>query len=214
MSTTQKENVDLKRRVELLETIVEQMAKNIIHLKTEIQKSNNIEINTKSELGDTSKQKDTTTDKEILNKNCDIEITQERDKSITDELSVLKSKDRLENPECIYHYKECTYQCKKEVTLKKHINTKHTKQKCKVCDQDFETSIEMLKHVAEKHESNYDERNKERKEIKEGNDTNNTEKDECPIEKGKLKCSNFQKIVSNEDSFNVHKEDSQNSFVQ
>ena len=107
MSTTQKENVDIKRRVELLEIIVEQMAKNIIHLKTEIQKSNNIEINTKSELGDTSKQNDTTTDKEILNKNCDIEITQERDKSITDELSVLKSKDRLENRECIYNCKEC-----------------------------------------------------------------------------------------------------------
>ena len=68
----------------------------------------------------------------------------------------------------------------------------------------------MLKHVAEKHESNNHERIKEREEIKEGNETNNTEKDKCPIEKGKFKCSNCQKIVSNEDSFNVHKEDSQN----
>ena len=110
----------------------------------------------------------------------------------------------------MYHCKESIYQCKKEVTLKKHINTKHTKKKCKVCDQDFETSIEMSKHVSEKHESNNDERNKERKAIKEDKETNNTEKDGCPIEKGKFKCSNCKKIVSNEDSFNVHKEDSQN----
>ena len=147
-------------------------------------------------MGDKSKQRDTTTDKEILNKTSDTEITQERDKSITDEPSVLKTKDRLETPEVMYHCKECIYQCKKEVTLNKHINIKHTKQKCKVCNQDFETSMEMLKHVAEKHESNNVERNKERKEIKEGNETNNTEKDDCLIEKGKFKCSNCQKIVT------------------
>ena len=38
MSTAQKEKVDLKRRVELRETIVEEMAQIIIHLKTEMKK--------------------------------------------------------------------------------------------------------------------------------------------------------------------------------
>ena len=56
------------------------------------------------------------------------------------------------------------YQCKKEVTLNKHINTKPTKQKCKVCDEEFETSIEMFKHVAENHNCGKDESIKEKEE--------------------------------------------------
>ena len=71
----------------------------------------------------------------------------------------------------MYCCKECAYQCKKEVTLKKQINSKHTKLKCKVSDPDFETLIEMLKHVAEKHESNNDERNKQKEEIKQGKES-------------------------------------------
>ena len=48
----------------------------------------------------------------------------------------------------MFHCKDCGYQCNKEVTLNKHVNTKHTKQKCKECDEECETSIEMLEYVA------------------------------------------------------------------
>ena len=66
----------------------------------------------------------------------------------------------------------------------------------------------MLKHVAEKHDNSNDERIKE-SEVKGSKESKDTEKDNCPIEKGKFTCSNCKKIVPNEDSLYIHKEDSQ-----
>ena len=34
----------------------------------------------------------------------------------------------------------------------KHINTKHTEQKCKICNKDFKTSIDLISHVAKEHD--------------------------------------------------------------
>ena len=45
----------------------------------------------------------------------------------------------------------CEYGCEKSNTLKKHINTKHTKQKCSICSVEFKTSIELLSHIAREH---------------------------------------------------------------
>ena len=49
----------------------------------------------------------------------------------------------------MYRIKGCGYQCKKVVTLSKHINTKHTKKKRMVFDEECETLIDMLKQVSE-----------------------------------------------------------------
>ena len=106
-----------------------------------------------------------------------------------------------ETPEIILQCKECAYTCKKEVTMKKHVNTKHKKQKCKVCDLEFKTSIAVLKHVAEKHKGSIDEsiQDREKKE--------DAKPEELLIEDGKFKCSHCKKIVPNEDTFNIHKDE-------
>ena len=35
----------------------------------------------------------------------------------------------------------------KTTTLKKHMNTKYNKQKCKICNKEFITSMELIYHV-------------------------------------------------------------------
>ena len=99
---------------------------------------------------------------------------------------------------------------KKEVTFKKHINTKHSKQKCKVCYLDFNTTIELLKHVAADHESSIDEtiNNSEKKKENKPNEAKECE-GEIEIEDGKFKCALCKKIVPNEDTFNIHMESKQ-----
>ena len=48
---------------------------------------------------------------------------------------------------------KCEYKCKKESTLKKHINTKHIDQECKVCMMKLGSSMELLQHIAIEHSS-------------------------------------------------------------
>lgn len=55
--------------------------------------------------------------------------------------------------------KMCDYSCEKDSTLKKHMNSKHTKQKCKQCDKEFRTSMELLNHVAKEHQEEEEEGN-------------------------------------------------------
>ena len=45
----------------------------------------------------------------------------------------------------------CDYRCEKVATLKKHINSTHTKHKCKICGEEFDTSMALLSHVAIEH---------------------------------------------------------------
>ena len=45
----------------------------------------------------------------------------------------------------------CDYRCEKLPMLKKHINSKHMEQKCKVCGKMFETSMKLVSHVAIEH---------------------------------------------------------------
>ena len=35
--------------------------------------------------------------------------------------------------------------------MKKHVLSKHTEQKCTVCSKEFETSLEVLSHIAKEH---------------------------------------------------------------
>ena len=39
----------------------------------------------------------------------------------------------------------------KKQTIKKHYNSKHEEQACKVCHVRFKTSMEVLQHVAKDH---------------------------------------------------------------
>ena len=49
---------------------------------------------------------------------------------------------------------ECEYICKKVITMKKHINTKHAEYQCKSGKLKFKTAIEAFKHTAQDHSSN------------------------------------------------------------
>ena len=46
----------------------------------------------------------------------------------------------------------CNYSCVKLSTLKKHINSNHTEQQCKVCSKEFKTLMELFFHVAKEHQ--------------------------------------------------------------
>ena len=45
----------------------------------------------------------------------------------------------------------CGYSCVESSNMKKHINNKHVKQKCNVCQKEFGTSLEVLQYVASEH---------------------------------------------------------------
>ena len=80
---------------------------------------------------------------------------------------------------------KCAYKSKKEVTLNRQMNNKHQDQKCKVCDLSFNTSMELLKHVAQQHENIVDKK-ETTSEI-----TTVKELDEVieVVEDGKFKCA-------------------------
>ena len=45
----------------------------------------------------------------------------------------------------------CDYKAQKLNTLRKHLNSKHTEQKCKFCGKEFKASMQLVSHVANKH---------------------------------------------------------------
>ena len=137
------------------------MAKNIIYLETKLQESQINRVNIEAEQEELSsniikqnnkiieESKDLEAHNAIIEKEVLVENFQNSSDGVqSDGQHSEENKD--ETPEIIFQCKECAYTCKKEVTMKKHVNTKHTKQKCKVCDLEFETSIAVLKHVEEK----------------------------------------------------------------
>ena len=62
--------------------------------------------------------------------------------------------------------KKITTNAKKEVTLKKHINTSHEDQQCKLCFNKLVSTIKLLQHMAKEHS------------IKEATNVNNTKDNE------------------------------------
>ena len=45
----------------------------------------------------------------------------------------------------------CDCKAQKLVSLRKHINSKHTEKKCKVCGMKFKTSMQLVSPVANEH---------------------------------------------------------------
>jgi len=52
----------------------------------------------------------------------------------------------------------CDYSCEKLTTLKKHNNSKHTEQKCKICSKEFRTAMDLIIHVSKEHQEQEGER--------------------------------------------------------
>ena len=222
-SPRQKDNLTVK--VELLTSIVEQMAQKIIHLEKEVdelKKTSKNQVDAIVELDDVSSNKNMQNEIIIEETNY-IEVM--KDSSETKEVPtksnaeegrsdceplIQKDTEEQEVSDDMFHCEQCVYQCKKEVTFKKHINTKHSKQKCKVCYLDINTTIELLKNVAADHKSSIDEtiNNSEKKKENKPNEAKECE-GEIEIEDGKFKCALCKKIVPNEDTFNIHMESKQ-----
>ena len=55
--------------------------------------------------------------------------------------------------------------CKKITTVNKHVNTRHTDQKWKMCIKVCSTSIELIHHVAKEHHEEEEVFNDENEEV-------------------------------------------------
>ena len=51
----------------------------------------------------------------------------------------------------LFNCKQCRYKCKQEITLNKHMITKHSEHQCKEWDDKFLTFMELLKHASNQH---------------------------------------------------------------
>ena len=67
-------------------------------------------------------------------------------KMVSDKIE-LKEEKTFKGVKC----EHCDYRCEKLATLKKHISSKHTKQKFKTCGKEFGTSMSLISHVAIEH---------------------------------------------------------------
>ena len=97
---------------------------------------------------------------------------------------------------------KCDYKCKKEITLKKHIHTKHEDQQCKQCSEIFKSSTELVMYTAKDHSSNINDdvaepRNQAKwktLEVKESNKSEESlDNDKCSECKDKLTEKNTSK---------------------
>ena len=147
-----KQKDDLTVKVELLTSVVEQMAKKIILLETEVgelKKTPRNPVNLIVELEDVSSNKniqkentiEETNDIDGLKESSEIkEVPNDQTTSNPEEVkshgeaASERNTEKQKQSDNMFHCKECVYQCKREVSLTKHINTKHSKQKCKVCN--------------------------------------------------------------------------------
>ena len=92
----------------------------------------------------------------------------------------------------------CGAKFKKEITMKKHFNTKHNKQNWKVCHMTFKDSMEVLKHVAKEHSKNVIETIsvKEKEQIINQNEEDISEKEVKIKHSKQFKCYKCKEIVS------------------
>ena len=58
---------------------------------------------------------------------------------------------KTEGDEEFFKCTKCGYKSKKEVTLKKHMLSKHEDHTCKECKKKFKSFMVLLKHVTEDH---------------------------------------------------------------
>ena len=131
--------------------------------------------------------------------------------------SIIKSSEEtiLEITEAIIKTAKAVSKCemcgntfKKEITLKKHVNTKHIKQLCKVCKKGFKSLIEVLQPAAKEHSSNIKQNipvnDKETTlEVEEGDQTKHIDID-------KFKCMRCNEIVYKQDALKEYNGNRQN----
>ena len=95
----------------------------------------------------------------------------------------------------------------KKSALKKHINRKHSEQKCNICEKVFPSIIDALKHTASHHNKEIKDDNKE-KEPAMRTKSLPEEKDSFDLST-KFKCFKCKEVVLIDDKFNEVLEEDQ-----
>ena len=148
-------DTEVKMKLENLEKTVVEMAEKITKLECKMQEMEVIKNNEPVKIPD---------DDKALNKNDKPKDSKARKGNLKEKkVSVFKfgadARKAVPNKIEIQEEKNskevkcelCDYRCEKVATLKKHINSTHTKHKCKICGEEFDTSMALLSHVAIEH---------------------------------------------------------------
>ena len=149
---------EVNHKVKLLE-------KCVIELKTEVVQLIKVEDDNRNQkITDLEKEievlKDTVKNTANDLKTTQLLIKQMNDKNYTEQLvneradsnSTIEA-SKLETKEKRLKCKVCDYKCKKQVTLRKHTNTKHSKIKynCDKCLKTFTRNVELEDHMQREH---------------------------------------------------------------
>ena len=153
--------LEVNKKVEELEKTLNKMADKIINLEVELKEMKlkekeavkikeatqdpKIDISKKGNFMDSKEKK--LKPKDSKSNNSVFKFGAEARKAVSIEGEAKEKEQSAKHFSCDL----CEYKCEKRATLNKHINAKHTEQKCKVCSMDFKTSMELVKHVAQDH---------------------------------------------------------------
>ena len=147
----------MKKKVEDLEKVIHEMAEKIVNLEIKVKEME-------------SKETNSIKIKEAPNKVVDAKRSVKESKDLKEKRTKLKGsvfkfgaearntvsdEDKSKEEEKSAKYfkcDHCDYKSEKLATLKKHKNTKHTGQKCKVCNKEFKTSTKLVTHVSKEHD--------------------------------------------------------------
>lgn len=132
--TVNPEKESMKKKVEYLENIVQEMAIKIIQLEIDLDGF---------KMNGNKKGSEVEQEQEITNQVCIKKSPEVKIQDYNDE-------DKIQNFSC----NMCNYKCKKKNTLKKHNKSKHNDHKCSTCDMTFKTFNEVTRHNEQHHSSN------------------------------------------------------------
>ena len=142
-----------------MEKMVKDMTEKIVSLESKVKEMESIEFNKVREAAKTIKDPNKINKKKDTSNNLQIEQSKNKvpvfkfgataQKTVTDQTNIQEEgKDQSgKDVKC----ELCDYRCEKQTTLKKHINSKHTEQKCNTCGKEFETSMKLISHIAIEH---------------------------------------------------------------
>ena len=157
-STIKAGNKDINAKVEMLEKMVFEMAEKIMKLESKVKENESKDTSTTVEA---SKKIET-----IENVNNEKEKTKDlKEKKTKEKVSVFKFgaearntvsfeiKSKLKDKSAKeFKCELCDYSSEKLTTLKKHRNSKHTEQQCKVCRKEFKSAMDLIIHVSNVHQ--------------------------------------------------------------
>ena len=152
-------NIEINVKIKELEKTVNYMAVKIVQLEVnlkEMESNDDVPIKTK---------KDATRIKDLKNNHNKTGNTNDQQgkkskpkdsvftfgaasrKAVSDKLKT----DEEENSDKCLKCELCDFKSDKNAYLKKHITLKHSAQKCKVCQREFKSSMDLVSHVAKEH---------------------------------------------------------------